>query len=139
VPGNVRDAQAKFVHQPGVDRDPVLGHARQRPDRAAELADEYPRFAFREALSVAAHLGQPYGDLEAERDRQGLLSVCPPDHQRVAVLACQLLQGGDQIVEGLLEQCHCFLQLEDNRRVHHVLRRRAPMHVTACLALAQFG
>ena len=92
----------------------------ERADRAAELADRHSVAGGAQAAAVAVHLQGPQRDLGAERGGLGVDAVGAADHHRVAVLAGQAHQGGQQPVRGLQQQVAGVAQHPAPGGVHHI-------------------
>src|SRR5262249_25752692 len=75
VPGDLRLGEAELLHQRGLHLESVTPERGQRPDRAAELADQDAWFELRQPLAVALHRREQRRRLEAKGERHRLLQV----------------------------------------------------------------
>ena len=127
VPGDLRLAEAEFLHQPGLHVEPARAERGQRAGGAAELADQDARPQLLEALAVALEGGEPGRALVAEGDRHRLLQIAAPCHRRIAVA---LGEAGERIGnrdDVGFDEVERLADLQDGRGVGDVLGGGAPV------------
>ena len=136
VPGNLRLAELKFLHQLDLALQPVLAERGQRAGGAAEFAHQHARPQLLQALLVALEGGEQGRHLVAEGDRHRLLQVAAPGHRRVAVFLGQRGQRIGDGVDVLLDDVERLAHLQDGGGVGDVLGGGAPMRPFAEPVLA---
>ena len=129
LPRDVGDAKPQAPHDAAIELVGLGTIGSLGADSPDEAAHEQARLQLAHALVMAAHLGEPYGALVAECDRQRLYAVCAANHR-----GCTMLFG--QAIERLADCLHVAQedgvrvpQLQHRARVQHILRRRAKVNV----------
>ena len=91
-PRHVGLSQAEALEEALLYRQRLGSHRRKAADAAAKLADVHPPSGLVETPTVASQFGEPTGGLEAESDRQTLLAVSSPGHDRVPMAPAQVFR-----------------------------------------------
>ncbi len=97
--------------------------------RAAELQAQHTGACLGQALAMAFDGVQRLGQLQAQRDRQGLLHPAAAGHDGVAMQACLPGQGRGQRLQARVDLLEGGAQLQQRGAVDDVLAGRAPMDV----------
>ena len=85
---------------------------RERPDRTRQLAHARDGLRPAQSLAVPADLGEPEGELQAERHRLGVHAVRPADHRRAAVLHRPVPDRRRQVVDVRQDESHACASAE---------------------------
>ena len=107
--------------------------SRSRAGGAEELHDHGPCADSAESLDVASELGEPDGQLAAERDRHRRLRVGPARHHRRAVRVGLRRDFVSQRVHEDLDPVERTTEEQREAGVHDVLRCRAPVDIAGRL------
>ena len=90
------------------------------PTAPESLPTRTPSIARCRRSPRAIELERPDGELQPERGRLGVDSMCAPDRQRVAVLLCPRDDAGQRALELVEQEPPGGLQLERQRRVQDI-------------------
>jgi len=127
VPGDLRLGEAELLHQRGLHLESVTSERRQRPDCAAELADQDARLELRQPLAVALHRREQRRRLEAEGERHRLLQVAAAGHRSIAIAPGKIRERGRDRLHVLFDELERGADLHDRHGVGDVLRGGAPV------------
>ena len=116
----------------------VLAEGGQRAGRAAQHGHEGPPFEAAQPLRMAGQLVDPDRDLGAECGRHGMLAVGAARKSGVGPAVRKLGHRTERAADLSQQHPMHLAQQQQVARLHDVLRRGAPMHVFAGIALAQF-
>ena len=130
--GPCRETRVEQAQSPcdgGLDLAPAPRHRREGADGSPHAGAQDPLLEFEEAFDVTAHLGHPARDLEAEGDRQRVLSMRPARLDRLACARGEIRHRAEKAGHALQQEPLRRRDLHRKRRVEDVLRGRAPMNV----------
>jgi hypothetical protein len=103
VPGRDRHAETELLAERLLDLQAFVAERGERAGRAGELANEDPGLELLQTLGMAVEHRQPDRGFVAERDRQSLLQVGAPSHERIAVLFGEISEDPAQVGNLLLD------------------------------------
>ncbi len=131
MPRRVGRPQSELAGECERDGTALRAQRRERSDGAAELHDEGVVARGAQRDERLAERREPHRALVAEGERQRVLEVGAAGHHVVAVDRSPLGERADHAREIRFEERERVAHLEHERRVHDVLRGRAPVHVRA--------
>ena len=125
--GMAGQAETQLARQGVHDLDAPLAQGCEIAGGPTELDGQEPRLQLVQPCQMARQGGQPARHLEAEARWQRLLKAGPGDRRRRAMCVCQPAQRPDQPDDPPLQDRQHLTQLENQGRVHDVLRGGAPV------------
>lgn len=134
VLGDGRVVEAELFAKEMLHLQAAIANRGERAGSTRELAEQDTRPPLVDALDVAVDRRQPDRGPVAEGHRQGLLEVRAAGHRRVAMLTRETREDCTQILQVARDDIQRYADLEHVGGVHDVLRGRAPVDVTACVA-----
>ena len=126
--------QLQMLRHPGLHLETRRPKRRQRARSAAQHRHEDARLRVMQPLDMSAQFVNPRADLVAKRRRHRVLPMSPTGARIVRMTLRQRRQPRQHLSDLAQDDPVRLAQLEDVARLRDVLRRRAPMHITADLA-----